>query len=151
MDKIEVFTDGACSPNPGRGGCSCILKFKGNSKELSAGYKLTTNSRMELRAAIMGLEAIKNRDIKVVVYSDSKYVTDSFNQKWIYKWEKEQFRGRLNSDLLIHLLELYRSFSSVEFVWVKGHNGHRENEMCDKLAVAMSLSNPQTEDVGYNP
>lgn len=149
MEEIKIYTDGACSKNPGSGGCACILEYKGNKKQLSAGFRKTTNNRMELRAVIMGLEALKTKDKKVIIYSDSKYVTDSFNKGWIYNWEKEKFSGRKNADLFIHLLELYRSFPNIEFVWVKGHSGHNENESCDSMAVALSLSNPQTEDIGY--
>lgn len=149
MDEIKLFADGACTPNPGKGGCACILKYKEHEKELSVGYKMSTNSRMELRAVIMGLEAINRKDVKVIIYSDSKYVIDSFDKGWIYNWEKENFHKRTNADLFIRLLALHRSFTTVEFVWVKGHNGHIENERCDSLAVAMSLSNSQTIDVGY--
>jgi ribonuclease HI len=151
MQEVKLYTDGACSGNPGPGGCSAILTFGENRKQLSAGYKLTTNNRMELRAVIMGLEAMKKRDVKVIIYSDSKYVINSFDKGWIYNWEKEKFYKRTNADLFIKLLELYRSFAVIEFIWVKGHSGHDENENCDSLAVSMSLSRSQTEDVGYNP
>lgn len=150
MQEIKLYTDGACSGNPGSGGCSAILTFEGNRKELSEGYTLTTNNRMELRAVIMGLEAIKRKDVKVIIYSDSKYVINSFDKGWIYNWEKEDFYKRTNADLFIKLLELYRSFSIIEFVWVKGHSGHDENENCDALAVAMSKNRlKQIEDIGY--
>ena len=104
---------------------------------------------MELMAVIIGLEAIKTKDKKVIIYSDSKYVIDSFDKGWIYNWEREGFYKRTNADLFIRLLNLYRSFPNIEFSWVKGHNGHEENEKCDVLAVAMSSRNPQTEDTGY--
>lgn len=150
MQEIKLYTDGACSGNPGPGGCSAILTFGESRKELSAGYKLTTNNRMELRAVIMGLEAMKRKDVKVIIYSDSKYVINSFDKGWIYNWEKEKFHNRINADLFIRLLELYRSFSKIEFVWVKGHSGHNENENCDTLAVGMSKNTlKQIEDEGY--
>lgn len=150
MDTIQLYTDGACAGNPGPGGCACIMVYGEHRKRLSAGYKKTTNNRMELRAAIMGLEVLKRQDIKVTIYSDSKYVTDSFNKGWIFNWEKEGFSGRKNADLFIRLLQLYRSFKQAEFVWVKGHNGHSENEQCDSLAVAMSKnSSLQIIDEGY--
>lgn len=151
MDEIKLYTDGSCLGNPGRGGCAAILTFKDNRKQMCAGYKLTTNNRMELMAVIIGLEAIKRKNVKVIIYSDSKYVINSFEKKWIYNWEKENFKGRTNADLFIKLLELYKSFQAVEFIWVKGHSGHDENENCDALAVSMSSNNPQTEDVGYKP
>jgi ribonuclease HI len=148
---INLYTDGSCKNNPGKGGCAYILVFNEHRKEFSTGYKLTTNNRMELRAVIMGLEAIKKKDVKIIIHTDSKYVINSFEKGWIYNWEKENFRDRTNADLFIPLLALYRSFTIVEFVWVKGHSGHEENERCDMLATTMSSNNPQTEDIGYNP
>jgi ribonuclease HI len=151
MNEVNLYTDGACSGNPGLGGCACILKYGENKKVVSAGFTKTTNNRMELMAAILGLEAMKRKDVKIVVHSDSKYVTDSFNKGWIYNWEKEDFNQRTNADLFIRLLALYRSFQTVTFVWVKGHSGHSENENCDSLAVAMSTNAHinRIEDVGY--
>lgn len=146
--EIKIYTDGSAEPNPGKGGCGCILLYDGHRKELSAGYKLSTNSRMELMAVIMALEAIKNKEIKVNIYSDSKYVTDSFNKEWLFSWEKNQFRNRENSDLWIKLLALYRTFSKVEFNWVKAHNGDVENEKCDRIANS-AAKNPLLEDEEY--
>jgi ribonuclease HI len=148
-NMIQLYADGSCKKNPGIGGCACVLIYGEHRKEIQAGYKLTTNNRMELRAVIMGLEAIKKKNSKITVYSDSRYVTNAFKKEWIFNWEKENFHNRVNSDLFIRLLELYRSFASVEFVWVKGHNGNIENERCDFLATQMSSNNPQTEDIGY--
>ena len=149
MSVINLYTDGACSGNPGPGGCASILVYNGHRKQLSAGYKKTTNNRMELRAVIMGLEAINRTNTKIVIHSDSMYVINAFVKKWVFNWEKDNYKGKKNSDLFKVLLELYRRFESIEFLWVKGHSGHEENEMCDSLAVAMSLSKPQTEDDGY--
>lgn len=149
MQEVKLFTDGACAGNPGIGGCACIMVSGEHRKQLTAGFKRTTNNRMELRAALMGLEAIKKKDVKVIIYSDAKYLTDSFNKRWIFNWEKENFNGRKNGDLFQRILELCKSFAVYEFIWIKGHNGHTENEDCDGLAVAMSHSNPQTIDEGY--
>lgn len=149
MSVINLYTDGACSGNPGPGGCASILVYNGHRKQLSAGYKKTTNNRMELRAVIMGLEAINRTNTKIVIHSDSMYVINAFVKKWVFNWEKDNYKGKKNSDLFKVLLELYRRFESIEFLWVKGHSGHEENEICDSLAVAMSLSKPQTEDDGY--
>ncbi len=149
MSVINLYTDGACSGNPGPGGCASILVYNGHRKQLSAGYKKTTNNRMELRAVIMGLEAINRTNTKIVIHSDSMYVINAFVKKWVFNWEKDNYKGKKNSDLFKILLKLYRRFESIEFLWVKGHSGHEENENCDSLAVAMSLSKPQTEDDGY--
>lgn len=149
MSVINLYTDGACSGNPGPGGCASILVYNGHRKQLSAGYKKTTNNRMELRAVIMGLEAINRTNTKIIIHSDSMYVINAFVKKWVFNWEKDNYKGKKNSDLFKILLELYRRFETIEFKWVKGHSGHEENETCDSLAVAMSLSKPQTEDDGY--
>ncbi|MBC7743972.1 MAG: ribonuclease HI [Flavobacterium sp.] len=134
---IELFTDGASSGNPGPGGYGVILKSGTHYKELSAGYSYTTNNRMELLAAIVGLEAIKNPNQKVTIYSDSKYVIDPVVKKWIYGWVKKGFAGKKNKDLWLRFLSVY-NLHHVEFNWVKGHAGHPENERCDILAVKAS-------------
>ena len=139
MKTVEIFTDGACSGNPGPGGWAAILRFNGTEKELSGGEKDTTNNRMELTAVIKALEALKY-PCTVRLTTDSKYVCDAINQKWVYTWRDNNWRKKdkkpaLNPDLwqqLLTLLEIH----NVEFVWVKGHNSHPENERCDKLAVA---------------
>lgn len=139
MKTVEIFTDGACSGNPGPGGWASILRCDGVEKELSGGEKETTNNRMELTAVIKALEALKY-PCKVKLTTDSKYVCDAINQKWAYGWRDNGWRKKdkkpaLNPDLwqqLLVLLEIH----SVEFLWVKGHNDHPENERCDKLAVA---------------
>ena len=146
MDKIKVniYTDGACSGNPGVGGYGTILVYtdsKGqkHEKELSEGYKLTTNNQMELLAVITGLEALKT-PCEVTVYSDSKYVVDAFNNKWIDGWIHKGWRtaGKTpvkNAELWQRLLKA-KEAHEVEFIWVKGHAGHEYNERCDALAVA---------------
>ncbi len=132
---IKLYTDGAAQGNPGPGGYGAILKFGGHVKELSQGYRLTTNNRMELLAVIAGLEAIKKLGIPVTVYSDSKYVVDAVKQGWLWGWEKKDFKNKANPDLWKRYIPLHKKYRP-EFVWIKGHAGHHENERCDQLAVA---------------
>ena len=138
MKKIEMFTDGACSGNPGPGGWGTILRYKTTEKELSGGEADTTNNRMELTAVIEGLAALNER-CSVTVCSDSKYIIDAVQQGWAVKWRAKGWmrtpkEKALNSDLWARLLDLLEEHE-VTFVWVKGHAGHPENERCDKLAV----------------
>lgn len=138
MKHIEIFTDGACSGNPGPGGWAAILRYKGTEKELSGSEKETTNNRMELTAVIMALEALKE-PCEVSLFTDSKYVCDAVNQRWVYSWQargwkKADKKQALNVDLWEQLLPLLES-NEVEFIWLKGHAGHPENERCDKMAV----------------
>lgn len=141
QDRVKLFTDGACSGNPGPGGYGAILQFGKLEKEISGGEKNTTNNRMELTAVIEGLRSLK-RPCNVTVYSDSKYIIDAIQKKWVYQWKAKgwkrgQGKPALNPDLWEQLLELLE-LHSVTFHWVKGHNGHPENERCDQLAVAES-------------
>jgi len=131
---IEIYTDGAAKGNPGPGGYGALLKFKGQEKELSGGFRMTTNNRMELLAVIVALEAIKTQKHKVIVYSDSKYVVDSVEKGWVFNWQKKGFKGKKNVDLWKRYLEMHKIYAP-KFVWVKGHAGHIENERCDQLAV----------------
>ena len=136
--KIEIYTDGACSGNPGPGGWGVVLRFGEHEKELSGGEKKTTNNRMELTAAIMGLSALKEK-CRVRLVTDSKYVADGITKGWAESWKKNGWRKAdkkpaLNPDLWEKLLELV-SYHEVTIDWVKGHAGHPENERCDKLAV----------------
>jgi len=131
---IRIYTDGAAQGNPGRGGYGTILKFGGHEKELSGGFRLTTNNRMELMAVIIGLEAIKKDGIAVTVYSDSKYVVDSVEKGWIWNWQKKNFAKKANQDLWKRYIPLHQKLKP-KFVWIKGHAGHPENERCDQLAV----------------
>lgn len=138
IPNVEIYTDGACSGNPGAGGWASVLLYEQHKKELYGNDKETTNNRMELTAVIEALKALK-RPCNVTLYSDSKYVIDSINKDWVYKWEannwiKSDRKPALNTDLwkeLLTLLEVHR----VKFVWVKGHNGNEYNERCDELAV----------------
>ncbi|HXH99550.1 MAG TPA: ribonuclease HI [Sphingobacteriaceae bacterium] len=132
---IELYTDGASSGNPGPGGFGVILRSGQYYKEIFGGFRKTTNNRMELLAVITGLEAIKKPGQDVSVYSDSKYVIDSVEKKWVFGWVKKGFAGKKNKDLWLRFLQVYK-LHHVRFIWVKGHAGHPENERCDELAVA---------------
>ncbi len=141
MKKVEIFTDGACSGNPGPGGWGAVLRYKGFEKEMSGGERETTNNRMELTAVIRALSALKE-PCEVDLTTDSKYVCDSINLGWARSWEKRGWKkadGKpaLNTDLFSQLLELC-DMHNVNFIWVKGHAGHPENERCDRLAVAQT-------------
>jgi ribonuclease HI len=136
---IRIYTDGAAQGNPGRGGFGVILKFNHHEKELSDGFRLTTNNRMELLAVITGLEAITKTGIAVTIYSDSKYVVDSVEKGWIWGWQKKNFAKKANADLWQRYIPLHLKYKP-KFVWVKGHAGHVENERCDVLAVQAAES-----------
>lgn len=132
--KIEIFTDGAAKGNPGRGGYGTLLRFGKNEKEISQGFRMTTNNRMELLAVIVGLEAITNKTYPVEVYSDSKYVVDSISKGWLAGWVKKGFKGKKNKDLWLRYLNAVDGVK-INMNWIKGHSGHPENERCDVLAV----------------
>lgn len=132
---IEIFTDGSSRGNPGPGGYGVILRCGEHYKELSAGFPQTTNNRMELMAVIVGLEAVKRPNAEIVLYSDSRYVVDSVNKGWVFGWERKNFEKRLNADLWVRFLSVYRRHR-VRFVWVKGHADNPMNNRCDQLAVA---------------
>jgi ribonuclease HI len=132
---IEIFTDGASSGNPGPGGYGVILRSGKHYKELSEGFRKTTNNRMELLAVITGLEALKSPAQDVTIYSDSKYVIDAIEKRWVYGWVQKGFAGKKNKDLWLRYLEISK-IHKIKFVWVRGHAGHPENERCDELAVA---------------
>ena len=141
MKEVEIFTDGACSGNPGPGGYGVILRYGNREKELSGGAAETTNNRMELTAAIEGLSALREK-CRVILYSDSKYLIDSIEKGWVYKWKENGWMRNKkekaqNPDLWEKLITLFE-FHDVELVWVKGHDGHEENERCDTLAVLQS-------------
>ena len=135
MSQIEIFTDGASSGNPGPGGYGAILRSGPYYKELSGGYRKTTNNRMELMAVIKALEALKKAGQQITIYSDSKYVIDAIEKRWLQGWVAKGFAGKKNKDLWMRYLELSR-IHHIRLVWVKGHAGHPENERCDRLAVA---------------
>jgi ribonuclease HI len=144
----EIYTDGAARSNPGPGGYGTILKYGKYELELSAAYKLTTNNRMELLAVIIGLEALKRPDTPVTIYSDSKYVVDSVEKKWVFGWERKGYLNKKNPDLWRRFLQVYRKHK-VKFIWIKGHNDHPYNERCDVLATTAADSGPWLIDQGY--
>lgn len=146
--EVKIYTDGAARGNPGPGGYGVILAWGEHRKELSGGYALTTNNRMELKAVIEGLKSLKFEGCKVTVYSDSKYVVDAVNQGWLFDWEKKAFKKKKNEDLWIEFLKEYRKHK-VKFTWIKGHNDHPENERCDRLAVDASHLPGLSADKGY--
>lgn len=145
---IQIFTDGAAQGNPGPGGYGTILRFGKHEKELSQGYRLTTNNRMELLAVIVGLEAIKKTGIPVTVISDSKYVVEAVEKGWIWTWEKNNFKKKANPDLWKRFIPLYHKHKP-RFKWIKGHAGHPENERCDELAVMAAQSRNLLIDQEY--
>lgn len=139
--KIEIYTDGACSGNPGKGGYGILMRVpeKKYQKTFSEGFRLTTNNRMELLAVIEALEKLKNPENDVHIFTDSKYVADAINQNWIFGWIKKGFKNVKNPDLWQRFVPLFRKHK-VQFHWIKGHAGHPENEICDQLAVKASQS-----------
>lgn len=145
---ISIYTDGASRGNPGPGGYGAVLLFGALRKELSEGFRLTTNNRMELLSVIAALEALKKEGTAVTIYSDSKYVVDSVEQKWVFGWEKKNFKDKKNPDLWMRFLKVYRKHN-VKFVWVKGHASNKENNRCDEMAVAAALGHHLKTDVGY--
>ena len=143
MKKVELYTDGACRGNPGPGGYGAILVFRGKEKEISGGEPSTTNNRMELMAAIAGMEALKE-PCEIVLTSDSKYLTDAINKGWLASWKRNGWKKAdksavLNVELWQRIDELL-AIHSVSFVWVHGHTGHPYNERCDALATAFADS-----------
>jgi len=146
--EIVIYTDGAARGNPGPGGLGVVMLYGKHRKELAEGYSLTTNNRMELLAVIRGLETLKRKDLKVKIYTDSRYVSDAVNKGWLFSWEAKRFKKKKNVDLWKQFLVLYRKYS-VEFIWVKGHASIPENERCDQLAVEASHRDKLPEDSGY--
>ena len=145
---IYLYTDGAASGNPGPGGFGVVLKCPPHEMEISGGFNLTTNNRMELLAVIVGLEKIRWENATVVVTSDSKYVVDAVSKGWVFGWEKKGFKDKKNPDLWRRFLQVYRKHH-VSFQWIKGHAGHPENERCDRLAVEAYLKSGLPDDTGY--
>ena len=147
-DVIHIYTDGAASGNPGPGGYGAVMLYKDKRKEISEGFKYTTNNRMELLAVIVALEHLKNLGSHVIVYSDSKYVVDSIEKKWIDGWIKKNFKNVKNVDLWLRFLALYKKHH-VKFKWVKGHADNVENNRCDVLAVEAYKQPNLKPDAGY--
>jgi ribonuclease HI len=145
---IKIYTDGASRGNPGPGGYGAVMLYGTLRKELAEGFRLTTNNRMELLSVIVALEALKKEPSIATVYSDSKYVVDAIEQKWLFGWEKKNFKDKKNADLWIRFLAVYRKHT-IKFVWVKGHSSNIENNRCDELAVAAAQGRDLKIDRGY--
>jgi ribonuclease HI len=148
MAVVHIYTDGASRGNPGPGGYGTVMKAGSHYKELSGGFRLTTNNRMELLAVIIGLETLKQPGTEVVVTSDSKYVVDAVRLGWVFGWEKKGFKGKKNPDLWRRFLVVYRKHK-VKMEWIKGHDGHPENERCDELATMAADLGPLETDQAF--
>jgi ribonuclease HI len=148
--EVHIYTDGAAKGNPGPAGYGVVMEMVGTpyKKEFFEGFRLSTNNRMELLAVIVGLEKLKNPKTKVLVVSDSKYVVDAVEKRWVFQWEKINFKAKKNPDLWLRFLKAYR-LHRVEFQWVKGHNNHPQNERCDELAVMASQQEQLSVDAFY--
>ena len=148
--EVHIYTDGAAKGNPGPAGYGVVMEKVGTpyKKEFYEGFRLSTNNRMELLAVIVGLEKLKNPKTKVLVVSDSKYVVDSVEKRWVFQWEKINFKAKKNPDLWTRFLKVYRKHQ-VDFQWVKGHNSHPQNERCDALAVMASQQEKLSIDEFY--
>lgn len=149
-ELVYIYTDGSSRGNPGPGGYGVVMKLSNSNykKEFSQGYQLTTNNRMELMAVIVGLEQLKKPNTRVLVVSDSKYVIDAVEKKWLHSWVAKNFKDKKNKDLWLRFLKVYNQHQ-VEFQWVKGHNDHPENERCDFLAVQAATGQNLLVDEGY--
>lgn len=148
MSEITIYTDGSSLGNPGPGGYGVVLKSGKHYKELSQGFRLTTNNRMELMAVIIALESLKKENSKVMLYTDSKYVVDAINKNWLNNWQKKDFKGKKNIDLWKRFLKIHPKHKVI-FNWIKGHAGHEFNERCDILAVEAANSKELLVDKGY--
>ena len=148
--EVHIYTDGAAKGNPGPAGYGVVMEMVGTpyKKEFYEGFRLSTNNRMELLAVIVGLEKLKNPKTKVLVVSDSKYVVDAVEKRWVFQWEKINFKAKKNPDLWMRFLKVYRKHQ-VEFQWIKGHNNHPQNERCDVLAVMASQQEKLSIDEFY--
>ena len=146
--SIIIYTDGAALGNPGPGGYGVVMLFGDRRKEISEGYRLTTNNRMELLAVIVALEHLKKENLEVTIYSDSQYVVNSIEKKWVHGWVKKGFKGKKNEDLWTRFLIVYDKHK-VKMVWVKGHSGLKENERCDVLSVIAANSRTKQVDTWY--
>lgn len=148
--EVHIYTDGAAKGNPGPAGYGVVMEMVGTpyKKEFYEGFRLSTNNRMELLAVIVGLEKLKNPKTKVLVVSDSKYVVDAVEKRWVFQWEKINFKAKKNPDLWMRFLKVYRKHQ-VDFQWIKGHNNHPQNERCDQLAVMASQQTNLSIDEFY--
>ncbi|MGB0850238.1 MAG: ribonuclease HI [Bacteroidia bacterium] len=150
MEQIDIYTDGSSLGNPGPGGYGIVLKYKGKRKTASQGYEMTTNNRMELLAVIEALRLLNDsaRSMKINIFSDSKYVINAVEKKWVFGWEKKGFKDKANPDLWRRFLNAYPHYN-IQFHWVKGHSGVPENEICDQLAKKAAEGKSLKIDHGY--
>lgn len=149
MPEITIYTDGSSRGNPGPGGYGVIMMSGHHRKELSKGYRLTTNNRMELLAVIAGLQALKKNELPVTIYSDSQYVINSITKGWLDNWIRTDFKGgKKNKDLWLQYKQLSKQFK-LKFVWVKGHADNPYNNRCDELATSAADGNDLEVDIGY--
>lgn len=146
--RIDIYTDGAASGNPGPGGYGIVMQAGPYQKEFSGGFRRTTNNRMELLAIIVALRKLRQEGHEVHIYSDSRYVVDAITKGWVFNWQRKQFKGKKNPDLWRQLLPLYQQYKP-KFHWVKGHNDHPQNERCDRLAVQARLQPHLPADKEY--
>lgn len=148
QNQLHIFTDGSSLGNPGPGGYGVILRYGKMEKELSEGFRKTTNNRMELLAVIVALEALKRNNMEIVIHTDSQYVVNAVEKGWVFGWQKKGFKDKANADLWLRFLPLYQVYKP-KFKWVRGHAGHAENERCDLLAREAAAGKLLKKDVGY--
>lgn len=146
--KISIFTDGSSRGNPGPGGWGIVMIYNDIIKEFSEGYRLTTNNRMELLAVIEALKKLKRNNLVIDIYTDSSYVVNAVEKKWVWSWEKKNFKDKKNEDLWREFLKLY-PLNQIKFHWVKGHATNQYNNRCDYLATQAALQNPTKIDVNF--
>jgi ribonuclease HI len=150
MSQLFIYTDGSARGNPGNGGYGAVLHWGNTIKEISQGYKYTTNNRMELMAVIAALKLLTREGLDVTIYSDSAYVVNAVEKKWVFGWVKKGFQGKKNPDLWQMFLKEYKKHN-IKFVWVKGHADNKWNNRCDILATTAADGRDLIEDVGYQP
>lgn len=148
MEEIRLYTDGASRGNPGPGGYGALLMYGHHRKELSKGYRLTTNNRMEIMAVIAGLRALKKKELPVTIYSDSQYVVNTIEKGWLRSWLKTDFKGKKNKDLWLLYHDLTQGMK-IRFIWVKGHADNPFNNRCDELATEAADGQNLDPDIGY--
>jgi ribonuclease HI len=148
MSQLIIYTDGAARGNPGPGGYGAVLHWGTTIREISQGYKHTTNNRMELMAVIAALKLLKRDNLDITIYTDSAYVVNSVEKRWVFQWAKTGYKGKKNADLWAQFLELYEK-NRIKFVWVKGHAENKWNNRCDVLATAAADGRNLIEDTGF--
>jgi ribonuclease HI len=148
QNDIIIYTDGCCLGNPGLGGYAAVLRFGSHEKQITGGFRKSTNNRMELMAVIVAIEALKKDGRTATIYTDSEYVSNAVGNGWVFNWEKKNFSSKKNSDLWKRFLTAYRRHN-ITIRWVRGHNGNEGNELCDTLSKSFASSKPDTIDEGY--